>query len=752
MPSILHISPEFVSEVPQLKANNNSWRAYRDKRTVIVFVHGVLSSALACWYNKEARTYWPDIVCGDEIFNECNVFLGGYYTAFGSTEFDFYQCAVSLLGQLKMKEEHPSVLDHERIIFVCHSLGGVVVRYMLTLDQTAFADKKIGLLLMASPSMGSEYAGILGDPIELLNHEIGRQLAIGSPSLKALDTMFSDYLQRRIVAGRALSGMEAVEQYLLEQRWYSWVVNRFSPNVVKEESAARYFRPGRRIPETTHSSIVKPNAGTHHSHRLLREFFQQRFEVQLPLTSASVAPLPVVAEVPLPPAAIQVAIEPGFRCSRLIWTITVNEDGDAPNDLIYERIVEAKNRAAYEFPLTPTWVHSGHMSRYEIDREKSMGLAGNLRGIVQPQLVQQIVEFDIPPSATQPQTVALHSIDFNVYSMDVEEFHRKETEHQDDIDYVQKKIRWEKVEELILDITFPANMRLRAGDAVSTRAYRIEVVSDTKYNELYDEDLTIKAKAGFAYDAAKRRATLRVQSPVAHTAYRILWALGPPVDVPKPAVVAIAQDNRRTLLGFRALFDGTTGNDPSGESKKAAVLNALAQFGAQVIAEVGRSKSEVKPDSKASVNLDQIDLSLMAVQKVGPPNEHEVLRVVAGLNVPKPYWELELAMGDGIAGRAAKIAGRDDSIQFRKFRRGAEGSMYNDAYLNFQGDGPQHLWLLSIPLHEKCCDPMCYGVLNIGAYDRHNADELDSLNDRSIEVLEKYSNNEFLRAVLNAVG
>jgi hypothetical protein len=78
--------------------------------------------------------------------------------------------------------------------------------------------------------------------------------------------------------------------------------------------------------------------------------------------------------------------------------------------------------------------------------------------------------------------------------------------------------------------------------------------------------------------------------------------------------------------------------------------------------------------------------------------------------------------------------------------------MYNDAYLNFQVDGPQHLWLLSIPLHEKCCDPMCYGVLNIGAYDRHNADELDSLNAQSIEVLEKYSNNEFLRAVLNAVG
>src|SRR5258708_7932666 len=93
--------------------------------------------------------------------------------------------------------------------------------------------------------------------------------------------------------------------------------------------------------------------------------------------------------------------------------ITVNEDGDAPNNLIYERIVEAKNRGAYEFPLTPTWVHSGHMSRFEIDREKSMGLTGNLRGIVQPQLVQQIVEFDIPPSVTHPQTVALHSIDLD---------------------------------------------------------------------------------------------------------------------------------------------------------------------------------------------------------------------------------------------------------------------------------------------------------------------------------------------------
>jgi hypothetical protein len=751
---MLHISPDAAKSVPALVANSNAWRVDRPKaRTVIVFVHGVLSNSLACWYNRNSAKYWPDMVVEDPVFATCSVFLGGYYTAFDSTDFNLYQCARQLLSSLHESDAHPAVMEHDRLIFVCHSLGGIVARYLLTGWQTDFSSKQVGLLLMASPSIGSRYANILGNPLDLLRHEIGRQLVWGADVLDDLDERFSETMQTRILK---LTGMEACEHRFLFYRKWLGPLNRLFPRIVEPESAGRYFRPARLIPNTDHSSIVKPDSFRHASHLLLREFYKERVDVQLPLPPAVMVATtpggaPTTAEVTAPAATPTTNQDPLFRCSRIDWNIAISEDGDAENDIAFERIVCAKNGEQSAFQLTPTWVQSGHTSRFEIDWDRSRADA-NLHGEVKPRLIQQTAVFDIPPTRDLPQTLVLRSIDFNVFSMDSAEFQRKKTDAQNEPDYVQKKIRWEVVEELKITVSFPSTMRLRAQDSVSAQGYLVSQNQDGTILQRYDEDLTLKAKAGFTFDSGKRLATLSVQKPAPWTAYRIWWRLAPPLDTPKAALLAIADINRNTLLSFRSLFDGTASPSLSDNAKKEAVLKALALFGAQAVAEVNRSLAAVKGGINAAIDINRLDLSLMAVQKVSVPAEHEVLRVVAGSNVPAAYWAMNLAMGDGIAGRAAKIAGRDKRIQFRKFRRGPAESMLNDAYLPFDDQGPAHQWLLSIPLHESCCDPIPYGVVNLGAFDDHNADLLEALTPESIEVLEKYVNGDFLRSVLNAVG
>src|SRR4029077_2808067 len=51
----------------------------------------------------------------------------------------------------------------KQLIFVCHSLGGIVVRRFIVVEQAKFIARKIaiGLFLVASPSIGSKDANAL---------------------------------------------------------------------------------------------------------------------------------------------------------------------------------------------------------------------------------------------------------------------------------------------------------------------------------------------------------------------------------------------------------------------------------------------------------------------------------------------------------------------------------------------------------------------------------------------------------------
>lgn len=741
--SILHISPDIADRIPQLKANNNSWRQYRDSGTVIIFVHGVLSDALACWYNKKSKTYWPDLVAGDPTFAGANVFLGGYYTAFDSTDYGLADCAQELFSALFAADEHPAVLDHPRLVFVCHSLGGVVVRYMIERWQQYFRDKQIGLLLMASPSLGSGYANVFGNTIALFQHEAGHQLSWKSDILNDLDVRFSDLLARHLVP--SLVGMEACEhRFLVYYRWLA-PLGIALPRIVSPESAGRYFRPARPMPKTNHSSIVKPDSEQHVSHRLLREFYTERVQKELP--AHYWAPRKDFRRATDPRGA-QFAQDNVFQAGRLAWDVQITEDGDARNELTYTGITEAQSKAGAVYLMRPIWVQSGHTSRYKTDASRTSAQINLRLDEIHPRLVRQAMLFGIAPSAGQPENALLQSIDFNVYSMNVEEFQRKETENDDDVDFVQKSIRWEKLDELIMSVQLPAAMQLLLNEPVSVQGFQL-IRSDNELDDLevYDELLTLEARKYFFYSPLLRVAILRLPSPQPWTAYRISWRLGRYTDpAPNAARDALVEQKRRALLSARPLFDETVELTPALSTTKELILEALAQLGAQVIAEVNRSLSKLDGETSVKMDLQQLDLSLMAIELLSGPPEHEVLRVVAGMNVPTAYWRLILPVGNGIAGRAAK------RLQPRKYCPSAQDILENDAYIPFDSEDSnrQHKWLLSIPLVEECSKPYPYGVVNIGTFDRSSAKSLNALSDKSIDLLTKYINQPFLKAILDA--
>jgi len=253
---------------------NNSWFHYdKNTDTTLVFVHGFFSSSAACWHNKKTKKSWPEIIKDDARIGKISIFMGGYYTDADSGKYAIRECSQELFDGLRRVDQFDSKppLDFEKIIFVCHSLGGIVVRYMLECFREHFNRHKIGLVLMASPSIGSDYADKFSKLASIYKNRAANQLQMNSELLSDLDDRFKDFLDKR--DHDSFFGIEATEHVsFMHFKWFSV----FKPIVLKE-SSARYFGGNRTIPGTNHSSIVKPSDIDHGSHRLLLDFLNNTF-------------------------------------------------------------------------------------------------------------------------------------------------------------------------------------------------------------------------------------------------------------------------------------------------------------------------------------------------------------------------------------------------------------------------------------------------------------------------------------------
>jgi predicted alpha/beta hydrolase family esterase len=73
----------------------------------------------------------------------------------------------------------PPVFSYDNIVFVAHSLGGVVVRYLLNSNREEFVKKNVGVLLYASPSFGSKQADRIALFNEILSKRDGFSTSMG---------------------------------------------------------------------------------------------------------------------------------------------------------------------------------------------------------------------------------------------------------------------------------------------------------------------------------------------------------------------------------------------------------------------------------------------------------------------------------------------------------------------------------------------------------------------------------------------
>jgi pimeloyl-ACP methyl ester carboxylesterase len=132
-------------------------RGQHKKPVVVVFVHGIFGSNQDTWLNSEARITFPHLLATDPtLSNEVDVFAFEYFTP----RFGAAPSIVDLADQLRGDLDDNHVFeDHQKVVFLAHSMGGIVVREFL-LNQQARLAKVPMIFFYATPTNGSELAAL----------------------------------------------------------------------------------------------------------------------------------------------------------------------------------------------------------------------------------------------------------------------------------------------------------------------------------------------------------------------------------------------------------------------------------------------------------------------------------------------------------------------------------------------------------------------------------------------------------------
>ena len=275
------------------KLKNNEWFKYDARSdTAIVFVHGLLADSERCWLASN-KAFWPQLVANDAAFTDVSIFLGGYHTRINSGRYDIAQCASELFDAIDTRHlEKRSPLEFDNLVFICHSLGGIVTRRLIESNVVRFQDKSLGLVLMASPARGSEYANRFKALAKIYNHKIAAELLPESDALLDLDNRFHRLLDERLI--KIIVGAEATEMHGPIAVSY---LPALSSLVVDDRSVGRYFGVTKIIPDTDHFSIVKPTSITHPSAQFFAHFYAKKFQPVKQHSRRTIDPVLPVVEV-----------------------------------------------------------------------------------------------------------------------------------------------------------------------------------------------------------------------------------------------------------------------------------------------------------------------------------------------------------------------------------------------------------------------------------------------------------------------
>jgi pimeloyl-ACP methyl ester carboxylesterase len=121
---------------------------------VIVFVHGVFGGGVGTWTNSETGAYWPKLLFDDHTFDNADVYVYSYSTPYFGQTYSIDE----LIDNMRLVLTNDEVFQkHKSVIFLCHSMGGLVVRGFLK-RYPANANKVPLVYFFSTPTAGAHIA------------------------------------------------------------------------------------------------------------------------------------------------------------------------------------------------------------------------------------------------------------------------------------------------------------------------------------------------------------------------------------------------------------------------------------------------------------------------------------------------------------------------------------------------------------------------------------------------------------------
>ena len=179
----------------------------------IVFVHGLTGNAYNTWLHKDTNVYWPGELLKQDI-PDARILSFGYdadivkiWNTASKSKLSNY--AENMVGGLVRKRERTNT-QSRKIVFVAHSLGGLVVEHAVNHSRSAAEDRPrqieqhtAGILFLGVPHCGADLAAWASFGTRMIsivrraNKDIVEVLEPGSEMLRLIEKGFHNILSLR---------------------------------------------------------------------------------------------------------------------------------------------------------------------------------------------------------------------------------------------------------------------------------------------------------------------------------------------------------------------------------------------------------------------------------------------------------------------------------------------------------------------------------------------------------------------------
>jgi len=226
------------------------------RRIVIVFVHGGAGSAQTTWKHAEADRPWPAMLAGDDAFRGASIFVYNYATPWFRKALSIHELGVEMRTVLRDR----GVLDHQELVFVAHSMGGLVVKaFLLTFREHVQRTKFI--YFFGVPSKGTELT------------RVARYLTENPQSREVVSVEAGSYLERQLIDWRTLHAR--APRFPVYCAYETVPAPVYGQIVVDFSSAIEgCFEPPEAI-VADHREIVKPKSSETTAYVLLRDKYRR---------------------------------------------------------------------------------------------------------------------------------------------------------------------------------------------------------------------------------------------------------------------------------------------------------------------------------------------------------------------------------------------------------------------------------------------------------------------------------------------